>query len=179
MTPNPSKSLNSLPVNTCCITHVTSYKTANPSAAPVQKNPRSYWSLPAARNTSSMNSKNAWLSKKKLLPTTLKRTLFSHNADCCINNSNKPAIPRKIKEKTENTQHIVPFTPFEESNHDDCAEKTNALLFLRLFDRHYFAFLRVQVGRNAHYTYFIIPKIRTQVCNKDVKYTQRNPKVLF
>jgi hypothetical protein len=46
----------------------------------------------------------------KNLSATLKRILSSHNTACRTNLSNKPPRPCKIKEKTENTQHIVPFS---------------------------------------------------------------------
>jgi hypothetical protein len=111
--------------------------------------------------------------EKARLSATRKRILSSHNAACSAYISNKPPRLRKIKEKTENTQHIVPFS----SSNDAVKERDTLNAGADALPRQNSNQNPCRLSRDGwdkcdtSRAYYNIPKIRTRVCNKVVKKT--------
>ena len=86
----------------------------------------------------------------------------------------KPLNPDKIKDKNNKLPHrdpSKPLTDISSPNSDSVAKEPlfHELGILTHFKGQCRAFLKVQDGCDAYCTYCIIPKIRENVCNKDVK----------
>jgi threonylcarbamoyladenosine tRNA methylthiotransferase MtaB len=161
-------------INTCCVTRVASSKSRQSIRHAIGNNPDARLIVTGCLPIGQENELNIPAEKclivkdKEHLPAILKKILFSHNTDCQTQTINKPLLSCKIKDKTEKPQHIVTFSPLEKTDPYNSIEKPNVLPLLKSYDGQCRAFLKVQDGCDAYCTYCIIPKIRTQVCNKDV-----------
>jgi len=162
-------------VNTCCVTHIASSKSCHAIRRAFGKNPDALLIVTGCLPVGQDNELNDWAEKcfivkeKEKLPAILKKILSSHNDDCLTNISNKPLNTCKIKDKTENAKQIIALQPAENVTNDTPFCDMSKLPILTSYAGHTRAFLKVQDGCDAYCTYCIIPKIRTRVCNKDVK----------
>ena len=162
-------------VNTCCVTHIASSKSCHAIRRAFGKNPDALLIVTGCLPVGQDNEFDDWdgkcliVKEKDKLPAILKKIISSHNDDCLTNISNKPLNTCKIKDKTENAKQIIAFQSSENAAHDASACNESTLPILTSFAGHTRAFLKVQDGCDAYCTYCIIPKIRTRVCNKDVK----------
>jgi threonylcarbamoyladenosine tRNA methylthiotransferase MtaB len=175
-------------VNTCCVTHIASAKSrqnirksqnAHPDAKIIVTG-----CLPAGQDHELNNLTDILIVKdKNALPVVLDRICGQNTPHVDTNDGSKPLNPAKIKDKnnfqTEITAEKAPdFTRKDktaiitEKKASDTKELPNDSYTLPILD-HYSgqcrAFLKIQDGCDAYCTYCIIPKIRTNVCNKNVK----------
>lgn len=170
----PGQGADIVVVNTCCVTHIASSKSRRSIRRAAADNPDAVLivtgCLPVgqAAELTEPDENCLIVKEKERLPEILNRILSSQNHDCHTQSCSKPPLSGKIKDKTKNPQDIVPLT--EPSEIDNIStDYPHALPLLNSFDGHCRAFLKVQDGCDAYCTYCIIPKIRTRVCNKDVK----------
>ena len=146
-------------VNTCCVTHIASAKSRQ-SIRKAQKTAKNAAVLVAGclpqgppDELKNIPGNVHIVSRKKELVATLRNLVAGGNAE------SKPACPNialqtvKIKDKTATLHDTNP----------------TMLPTITSFPGQTRAFLKVQDGCDAFCTYCIIPKIRTKVCNKDVK----------
>jgi threonylcarbamoyladenosine tRNA methylthiotransferase MtaB len=144
-------------VNTCCVTHIASAKSRQIIRKAGKSNPRATvvvaGCLPAGPSDEWKNIAGNvhFVTRKADLPDMLHGLVAADPAESATP-SNKPCYETKIKDKTA-------------SGEDSSA----CLPLLNSFSGQTRAFLKVQDGCDAFCTYCIIPKIRTEVCNKDVK----------
>ncbi len=142
-------------VNTCCVTHIASAKSRqiirkarklNPNAAIVVAG-----CLPLGPANERLNSTDNvhFVARKADLPDVLQALIACDPPTP----SNKPFFNAEIKDKTDHGKD----------------SHSSSLPLLKAFSGQTRAFLKVQDGCDAFCTYCIIPKIRTHVCNKDVK----------
>ena len=179
-------------INTCCVTHIASAKSRQnirkiqktcPQAAVVVTG-----CLPAGQSDEIRNLKNIIIAKdKKKLPEILDQLVTEHRSVPENPTLSKPFICSKIKDKNGNLgylrgserlkapeksgiSHKQPSGPL---NSDiffkEPGKSKHELEILTRFAGQSRAFLKIQDGCDAYCTYCIIPKIRTNVCNKDVK----------
>jgi len=156
-------------INTCCVTHIASSKSrqsirkvqkAHPDATVIVTG-----CLPVGPDTEIKDLDNIIIVKDKgTLPLILER--LSQKLPISSNNPNhsKPINRSRIKHKNPN------LTQLDEPEHmEKCPDSNNSLPTLTRFSGQSRAFLKIQDGCDAYCTYCIIPKIRTEVCNKSVK----------
>ncbi len=146
-------------VNTCCVTHIASAKSRQ-SIRKAQKAAKNAAVLVAgclpqgpADELKNIAGNVHIVSRKKELVATLRDLVAGGNTESTPAYSIKPLSAVKIKDKTPPKQHFDP----------------PGLPVITSFSGHTRAFLKIQDGCDAFCTYCIIPKIRTKVCNKDVK----------
>jgi len=156
-------------VNTCCVTHIASSKSRQ-SIRKIQKiHPNSAvivtGCLPIGQGNEANTLDNVIIVKdKSTLPLILER--LSQKQHFSLNNANcsKPINLSQIKDKNPNlTRSSAQKHPKKSLTSAD------SLPILARFEGQSRAFLKIQDGCDAYCTYCIIPKIRTKVCNKDVK----------
>ncbi len=180
-------------VNTCCVTHIASSKSrqvirkahkARPDAAIIVTG-----CLPIGADSELKNLSDILIVKDKYtLPAVLDRLFGNPAPGQHTDILSKPLNIGKIKDKNGSLlQNNVPQSPKITSgrrlNTDiDVGSAMEASVWpgtpnepmgiLKRFNGQCRAFLKVQDGCDAYCTYCIIPKIRTKVCNKDVKSVQ-------
>lgn len=171
-------------VNTCCVTHIASAKSrqhirkaqnASPDAKIIVTG-----CLPAGQDNELRNLSDILIVKdKNTLPAILDQLFREQPPDMSLHAGSKPLNTCKIKDKNDNLSQINP------PQSDKTAEKNvvdavpHDLPLLEHFTGQCRAFLKVQDGCDAWCTYCIIPKIRTNVCNKDVKTVLEEAKSLI
>ncbi len=171
----PGSGADIIVVNTCCVTHIASAKSRQAISREYGKNPDALLIITGCLPVGQDNELNSWAEKclivkeKETLPEILKKILSDRNCNDRINISNKPLNTCKIKDKTENTAQIIPVMASETAAGKTLDRNMSTLPILTSYAGQTRAFLKVQDGCDAYCTYCIIPKIRTRVCNKDVK----------
>ena len=155
-------------VNTCCVTHIASAKSRQNIRKVQKTNPKAAiivtGCLPSGQSNELQNLQNIIIAKdKKCLPTVLGKVIDQINPVSKNITLNKPLNRDKIKDKIGK----FPHQHHSESNLNTLLP--DKLDILTRFTEQCRAFLKVQDGCDAYCTYCIIPKIRTNVCNKDVK----------
>ena len=146
-------------VNTCCVTHIASAKSRQ-SIRKAQKTAKNATVLVAgclpqgpADELKNIAGHVHIVSRKKELVATLRDLVAGGNAENTPACSNIALGAVKIKDKTPARRDTKP----------------PVLPAITSFSGQTRAFLKIQDGCDAFCTYCIIPKIRTKVCNKDVK----------
>jgi threonylcarbamoyladenosine tRNA methylthiotransferase MtaB len=127
-------------VNTCCVTHIASSKSRQ-NIRKVQKT-----------------------HPKSAIIVTGCLPIGQGNEAIKATNHSKPLNLSQIKDKNPK---LTPSVTLKRSK--DAQDSSKSLPVLTQFEGQSRAFLKVQDGCDAYCTYCIIPKIRTNVCNKDVK----------
>lgn len=179
-------------VNTCCVTHIASAKSRQNIRKAQKAHPDAHLivtgCLPAGQTDELQTLSDIHIVKdKNTLPKMLGRLLGSPSPEFSIQPHSKPLKTRKIKDKNAVLPQINGQKNNKNDENRDCKEirpsdsgliasdfkeppATAANLpTLNRFAGQCRAFLKVQDGCDAWCTYCIIPKIRTTVCNKDVK----------
>ncbi|MHC4552118.1 MAG: tRNA (N(6)-L-threonylcarbamoyladenosine(37)-C(2))-methylthiotransferase MtaB [Planctomycetota bacterium] len=179
-------------VNTCCITHIASAKSrqnirkaqrAQPNAAIIVTG-----CLPASETDELQNLSDIHIVKdKNTLPEFLDRLFGNLSPRLLTQPHSKPLNTGKIKDKNKPLTQINGPKNNNNAENDECSQirpsdsgiavsvfkelpaSAAVLPALNRFAGQCRAFLKVQDGCDAWCTYCIIPKIRTKVCNKDVK----------
>jgi threonylcarbamoyladenosine tRNA methylthiotransferase MtaB len=155
-------------VNTCCVTHIASAKSRqiirkagkmNPGATVVVAGclpvgPPDEWK--------NITGNVHFVTRKADLPDMLHDLIAAEHSHGPVISSNKPFCEAKIKDKTGCGQD----------------SPTSSWPLLKAFSGQTRAFLKIQDGCDAFCSYCIIPKIRTAVCNKDVKSVLREARAL-
>lgn len=166
---NPAQRPDLVVINTCCVTHIASSK----SRQTVRKAQKTHSGsavivtgcLPIGQGNEAGTLDNIIIVKdKSTLPLILERLSQKYHLSLNDANHSKPINISKIKDKNPNLTQLpnrkhppIPLT------------LGDSLPILTQFSGQSRAFLKVQDGCDAYCTYCIIPKIRTHVCNKDVK----------
>ena len=156
-------------INTCCVTHIASSKSRQ-SIRKVQKaHPGSTvivtGCLPIGQENEADALDNIIIVKDKgTLPLILEQLFQKQHLSLNNANYSKPINLSQIKDKNPNLTH-----PSAKKQSNKPLTSANSLPILTQFCGQSRAFLKVQDGCDAYCTYCIIPKIRTNVCNKDVK----------
>ncbi|MHC5121919.1 MAG: hypothetical protein ACYSO7_10520, partial [Planctomycetota bacterium] len=101
---------------------------------------------------------------KGTLPLILEQLFQKQHLSLNNANYSKPINLSQIKDKNPNLTH-----PSAKKHSNKPLNSANSLPILTQFCGQSRAFLKVQDGCDAYCTYCIIPKIRTNVCNKGVK----------
>ncbi len=166
-------------INTCCVTHIASSKSRQ-SIRKVQKaHPGSAvivtGCLPIGPDNEAGCLDNTIIVKdKNTLPLILER--LSQKQHFPLNNANhsKPTNLSQIKDKNPNLTHTS-----TQKHPKEYLTSADSLPILTRFAGQSRAFLKVQDGCDANCTYCIIPKIRTNVCNKPVKTVLKEAKNLI
>jgi threonylcarbamoyladenosine tRNA methylthiotransferase MtaB len=171
-------------VNTCCVTHIASAKSRQSIRKAQYTSPDAHvivtGCLPAGQDSELKNLSNILVVKdKNKLPAIFDRFFRVQPPDLPAPYISKPINADKIKDKNEPLAQIYPLSKdkIEEKNVIDPI--LHLLPPLTRFSGHCRAFLKVQDGCDACCTYCIIPKIRKNVCNKDVKSVQEEAKQLI
>ncbi len=179
-------------VNTCCVTHIASAKSrqnirkaqkARPDAKIIVTG-----CLPVAQTDELQNLSDILIVKdKNTLPGILDRLCGKNSPHLATHTDSKPLNTAKIKDKNApltqiNASESHKNTEKNQSQPSECPDwgvdssdfkEPNAVSSTLPTLDHYSgqcrAFLKVQDGCDAYCSYCIIPKIRTKVCNKDVK----------
>lgn len=171
-------------VNTCCVTHIASAKSrqrirkvqnAHPDATLIVTG-----CLPAGKNNK-LNKLSGLVivNDKNTLPAILDRLFREQPPDLSTNVGSKPLNTFKIKDKNDGLSQINPL-PSDKFGKKNILDPINHNLPpLHHFTGQCRAFLKVQDGCDACCTYCIIPKIRKNVCNKDVKSVLEEAKGLI
>ena len=156
-------------INTCCVTHIASSKSRQ-SVRKVQKaHPSSVvivtGCLPIGQESEADTLDNIIIVKdKNTLPLILEQLSQKQYFSLNSTNHSKPTNLPQIKDKNPNLTH-----PSPQKHPKKHLTSANSLPILTRFSGQSRAFLKVQDGCDAYCTYCIIPKIRTNVCNKEVK----------
>ncbi len=125
--------------------------------------------LPAGQDNEPKNlSRLLIVNDKNTLPAILDRLFREQPPDLSTNVGSKPLNTCKIKDKNDALPQINPL-PSDKSNKNMHDPINHNLPPFHHFTGQCRGFLGVQDGCNAWCTYCIIPKIRKNVCNKDVK----------
>jgi threonylcarbamoyladenosine tRNA methylthiotransferase MtaB len=146
-------------VNTCCVTHTASAKSRQAIRKAQKLNPNTTvvitGCLPAGPTDELKNLAGDIhiVSQKSDLPTTLQRLTTTRIRETEPMSSNKPSFATKIKDKNAESKY----------------GEFSCLPPLKSFSGQTRAFLKIQDGCDGYCTYCIIPQIRTNVCNKNVK----------
>ena len=155
-------------VNTCCVTHVASSKSrqairrahkARPDAAIIVTG-----CLTGGDGAELQHFSDIHIVKDKTtLPAVLNHLFGNSTPVRHTDTRSKPSNIPKIKDKNVSlSQNNAPIRP-------DAEHRMRTMDPLHRFIGQCRAFLKVQDGCDAWCTYCIIPKIRTNVCNKNVK----------
>ncbi len=146
-------------VNTCCVTHIASAKSRQ-SIRKAQKTAKNAAVLVAgclpqgpADELKNVAGNIHVVSRKQDLVATLHDLVAGETTENTPESANKALSAAKIKDKSASRQNINP----------------PGLPPITSFSGQTRAFLKIQDGCDAFCAYCIIPKIRTKVCNKDVK----------
>ncbi len=156
-------------VNTCCVTHVASSKSRQAVARLCRKHPSARvivaGCLPVGQDSElSALPENCLIVKdKKQLPNILNSLLQNPKPQTHTGSGSKPLKHCKIKDK--NTPPTCDSNVSE--THFYVSDTTQNEGILHAYKGQTRAFLKVQDGCDAHCTYCIIPKIRTEICSKD------------
>ncbi|MEN8126265.1 MAG: tRNA (N(6)-L-threonylcarbamoyladenosine(37)-C(2))-methylthiotransferase MtaB [Planctomycetota bacterium] len=179
-------------VNTCCVTHIASAKSrqnirkiqkTHPAATVIVTG-----CLPAGQSDELKNLQNIIIAKEKsCLPDIIERLIAEHHLEQDNTILSKPTNRPEIKDKKGNLGYprglqqlkgieksdIIQNHPsgllHSDANVKETGKSAYKLGILNRFTGQSRAFLKVQDGCDAYCTYCIIPKIRTNVCNKNVK----------
>jgi len=152
-------------VNTCCVTHVASAKSRQAVARLCRKHPSARvvvaGCLPVGQDAelASLPENCLIVKDKKQLPDVLNMLLQDPRRG--HQTHSKPLNHCEIKDKN------APLNVSE--NAQSVSKPTSNDTLLNAYKGQTRAFLKVQDGCDAYCTYCIIPKIRTEVCYKDVK----------
>jgi len=167
-------------VNTCCITHIASAKSRQ-SIRKVQHNsPQAILivtgCLPAGQENELNDLTNINIVKDKdQLPVIFDRLCRQKTNPVSAHLCSKPRYNDKIKNKNKSNTLCIPES--KETIFPDLIP--HVLPPLERFTGQCRAFVKVQDGCDAYCTYCIIPKIRKNVCNKDVKSVLEEAKGLI
>ena len=146
-------------VNTCCVTHIASAKSRQTIRKAQKLNPNTTvvitGCLPAgpADELKNIAGNIHIVTRKSDLATTLQRLITTRIRETEPASSNKPFIATEIKDKNAKSEYGV----------------FSSLPPLTSYSGQTRAFLKIQDGCDCYCTYCIIPQIRTNVCNKNVK----------
>ncbi len=165
----PAQHADIVVVNTCCVTRIASSKSRQNIRKVQKAHPGSTvivtGCLPIGPDNEANTLDNTIIVKdKNTLPLILER--LSQKQHFPLNNANcsKPINRSKIKHKNPNLTHAS-----AQKQSKKALTPADPLPILTQFAGQSRAFLKVQDGCDAYCTYCIIPKIRTNVCNKEVK----------
>ncbi|MHC5190842.1 MAG: tRNA (N(6)-L-threonylcarbamoyladenosine(37)-C(2))-methylthiotransferase MtaB [Planctomycetota bacterium] len=156
-------------VNTCCVTHIASSKSRQNIRKVQKTHPKSAiivtGCLPIGQGNEAETLDNVIIVKDKdTLPLILDQLLQKQCLSIKATNHSKPLNLSQIKDKNPK---LTPSVTLKRSK--DAQDSSKSLPVLTRFKGQSRAFLKIQDGCDAYCTYCIIPKIRTNVCNKDVK----------
>ncbi len=159
-------------VNTCCVTHIASSKSrqairrahrARPDAAIIVTGCLTGGDRAELQHLSDIHI----VKDKTTLPAVLNRLFANKTPVRHTDIRSKPANIPKIKDKNGSlSQNNASGSPLISP---DAGYQGQFMDPLHRFAGQCRAFLKIQDGCDASCTYCIIPKIRTNVCNKDVK----------
>ncbi|MBC8378079.1 MAG: tRNA (N(6)-L-threonylcarbamoyladenosine(37)-C(2))-methylthiotransferase MtaB [Planctomycetes bacterium] len=159
-------------VNTCCVTHVASAKSrqairrahkARPDAAIVVTGCLTSGDGAELQHLSDIHI----VKDKTTLPGVLNHLFGNSTPVQHTDTRSKPANIPKIKDK--NSSLSQNNAPDGTQISLDTENRRRSMAPLHRFDGQCRAFLKIQDGCDASCTYCIIPKIRTNVCSKDIK----------
>ena len=162
-------------VNTCCVTHTASAKSRQLIRKSRNHNPDSIiliaGCLPVSPSGFPLDFGPRVISveNKDRLADTIVSLVGKHSCESSQSSANAPKFQNQQcietaderKQKTFNAEHEFSQLPL-----------------LKTFTEHSRAFLKVQDGCDGRCSYCIIPKIRTRVCNKNVKSAVEEAKAL-
>ena len=156
-------------INTCCVTHIASSKSRQIARKAQKEHSGSAvivtGCLPIGQENEADALDNIIIVKDKgTLPLILEQLFQKQHLSLNNANYSKPINLSQIKDKNPNLTH-----PSAKKHSNKPLTSANSLPILTQFCGQSRAFLKVQDGCDAYCTYCIIPKIRTNVCNKDVK----------
>ena len=156
-------------INTCCVTHIASSKSRQSTRKVQKAYPGSTvvvtGCLPIGQDNETGTLNNIIIVKDKgTLPLILERLSQKQHLSLNKVNHSKPINHFKIKDKNPNLTRSS-----AQKGSKRTLNSSDSLPILTQYSGQSRAFLKVQDGCDAYCTYCIIPKIRTNVCNKDVK----------
>ena len=168
-TATPAQQPDLVVINTCCVTHIASSKSRQIARKAQKAHPGSTvivtGCLPNGQDDEVGDLNNIIIVKdKSTLPLILEQLFQKQHLSLNNANYSKPINLPKIKDKNPNLTRIA-----AKKHPKKLLTSANSLPILTQFPGQSRAFLKVQDGCDAYCTYCIIPKIRTNVCNKDVK----------
>lgn len=166
-------------INTCCVTHIASSKSRQNIRKVQKTHPESLviviGCLPIGPSNETEALDNVIIVKEKnTLPIILEQLSQKQHFSTNKTSHSKPINCFQIKDKNPNLTHSS-----DQKHTEKSLNSANSLPILTQFEGQSRAFLKVQDGCDAYCTYCIIPKIRTNVCNKDVKIVLKEARNLI